>query len=180
MGDTPTALLVGVIVTIIGQIATFGTLVFNARQLRFEAERKRKWEIEDRALLAAKVVAVGDTLAAKVDQQHIEVSAAIAENTEKTDQAIKVSQEANHLSRKIAELARAYDKVQGRTTALEDRDDAPATAAAASSAASATLVKDLVEEQKEVVADQKVVLGEQKEVLDDQKIVLEKQLKKAK
>lgn len=136
--------------TIVGQAIILVTTVAGFWYNIYRENRNRRWDKEDRELarnalvetvkeqrvevvqkvadvakeVEQKVAAVGDTLVAKADQQHSEVSAAIAENTEKTDQAIKVSQEANHLSRKIAELARAYDKVQGRTTALEElRDD---------------------------------------------------------
>jgi gas vesicle protein len=106
--DTSLALVIGVVATIIAQMATFLTLVFNARQQREREERLRQWELEDRQMVAKKVVESSQMLANVVAQQHQELTEAISENTSKTDQAITAAdsafKEANHVNIKISDL----------------------------------------------------------------------------
>jgi len=106
--DTTTALLIGVLATFLASLTTFMTLVYNGRQQRLREERARRWEIEDRALLAKQVMDTSSALAQTAAQQHDVVVAAIADNTTKTElsteKATEAFREANHVNHKIADL----------------------------------------------------------------------------
>jgi methyl-accepting chemotaxis protein len=108
MPESSTALLIGVLGVVVAQLATFATLVFNARQQRLREERVRGWEVQDRAMLARTVTETSERLAATVTNQHGSVVAAIADNTHKTEEATQKAteafQEANHVNNKIAHL----------------------------------------------------------------------------
>lgn len=90
-------LAIGLVAALAAQALTFFTLVFNAKQARLREERHRSWDIEDRKLLATKVV-----------ETTSEIRDAIAENTAKTEQATVAAhdayKEANHVNVKISDL----------------------------------------------------------------------------
>lgn len=79
-----------VVCTVIGQLIALLTIMFNARQARRREERKRKWELEDRAAMAKGL------------------HSAIQDNTHKTEQAIVAAdlayKEANHVNLKLQAL----------------------------------------------------------------------------
>lgn len=113
------AVALGIVAAIIGQIVTLITLVYNSKQQRLREERNHRWEVEDRAALATKVVQTSDALAAKVLQTSdalastvvqttAGIQAAIADNTIKTEQATTAAheafKEANNVNNKISDL----------------------------------------------------------------------------
>jgi hypothetical protein len=71
------SILLGVIVTVAGQVITLLTLMFNARQSRLREERARMWLLEDRAALA-KNTARAETAADKADKAYSDVIATIS------------------------------------------------------------------------------------------------------
>lgn len=96
MGEASTALILGALATVVVQLVTFATIVFNARTQRLRAEQARQWEVEDREIVAAKVVTASEKLAETVQIQHLDLTSKITENTEKTEQAATAAKEAYH------------------------------------------------------------------------------------
>jgi len=98
--DPSLPLVVGSILT---PISTMLIIMFNARQARLRREENRKWEIEDRAELARKVLATSETLARRVEQSGTELTTHIEKATDAAHRAFK---EANDVNGKIEDLNR--------------------------------------------------------------------------
>ncbi len=108
MTDATVILVTGAIGLALGQTVTFMTVVFNAWWQERQAKRNRQYEIEDRAELARQVISTSAALALTVTETSRGLSAQIAENTIKTDEATVAAKEAyreaNHVNNKIAAL----------------------------------------------------------------------------
>lgn len=132
--DSTTGIVAG---TVIAQLATLITLMFNARQARLRAERQRaeeledraaarKIELEDRAELARRVERTNDALTIKVDETAQNLHKAIAENTEKTievgQQAKVAFAEANHTNDKFHAVSQVVSDLNQRLLDQEKRN----------------------------------------------------------
>ncbi len=96
----------GGVVTIL--VTTIAGFLYQA----WRAERQRKWDIEDRRLLAEKVVETATVVA----EQRKDMGDAIAENTKLTKAATVAAgmafQEANEVNNKISELTSQNNELQ--------------------------------------------------------------------
>jgi hypothetical protein len=91
--------------TMLGQIILFLTTISGFAYQIYKENRKRRWEVEDRAALAVKVEEVKQNAAVA----HDELVHKIEENTSISANAFNV---ANHVNEKIAKLTRLFTEVQ--------------------------------------------------------------------
>jgi len=109
---------------VLAQLIVFITLVFNARQARVIAERTRKWEVEDRAVLATHVTDTSSKLAEKVHMTSELLAAKVM--TTSQDLATKVLETSAALEKKVeASNAAIADAIKENTL----KTDASALAA---------------------------------------------------
>lgn len=105
--------------TAVGQIILFFTTLAGFGIQIYRENRKRKWDMEDRAAIAAALARHTEEVAAKLDQtvkvHHKEQLDAIASNT---DVSVKAFIEANDVNRKIAGIAAAVRRTDDPVRAV--------------------------------------------------------------
>lgn len=108
--------------TITGQIIILITTILGFIYTVYRENRNRRWDLEDRERarkeLADKLEIQHAKVADKVNADQKVIIDKIQENTEISVSAFK---EANDTNKKIEQLAGAYSKIAGRTTALESK-----------------------------------------------------------
>jgi len=96
MDPTAVSLVVG---GIVAQLCTLIIIMFNARQARLRREEQRRWDMEDRAALAKKVVETSTALADKVIKTSIKLAKSVKSTGD--DLTKHVSQTAKDLTVRV-------------------------------------------------------------------------------
>lgn len=106
--------------TATAQWVTLLTVVAGFVYQAYDANRRRKWDLEDRKALAKTVTSAADGVAIKAEQQTKQLATAIKENTEISTKAFH---EANSVNQKIANIGAEQVTLAAQQNAMQDERD---------------------------------------------------------